>query len=141
MDIQKKVTDCILNLIRTDELIELFLKQDSEYLVSNLIEINRLICGGGEKMKQTMKAACACAKEVAEKLPENKREGYRQKLTSAIIFKDYDRFCQILLQLSNYSETTFDFAYNLFEDFDGNKDIAYAFVNALTKKKDSENKN
>ena len=87
-------------------------------------------------MKQTMKKAYACAKEVAKKLPENKRESYKQKLTSAIVFKDYDRYCQILLQLSNYADMPFDFAYSLFEDFEENKDIAYTFVNALTKKKE-----
>ncbi|MDO4943555.1 MAG: type I CRISPR-associated protein Cas8a1/Csx8, partial [Lachnospiraceae bacterium] len=140
INIQKKVMDCILNLIRTDELIELFLKRDSEYLVSQFIKINQLICGGGEGMKQSMRVAYACAKEVAKKLPENKRESYRQKLTSAIVFKDYDRCCLILLQLSNYSDVKFDFAYSLFEDFEANKDIAYTFINALTKDKSNEGK-
>ncbi len=135
INIQEEVLICILNLVRTDKLIELLLKRNSEYLVSQFIRINQLICGGGENMKQSMKVAYACAKEVAERLPENKRESYRQKLTSAIVFKDYDRYCQILLQLSNYLNVTFDFAYNLFEDFEANKDIAYTFVNALTKKK------
>ena len=86
-------------------------------------------------MNKSMKVAYACAKEVVKKLPENKRESYRQKLTSAIVFKDYDRCCQILLQLSNYSEVTFDFAYSLFEDFEANKDVVYTFINALTKDK------
>jgi len=52
------------------------------------------------------------------------------------VFKDYDRCCQILLQLSNYSGVTFDFVYNLFEDFDKNKDVIYTFINALTSKKE-----
>ena len=141
IDIQREVMDCILNLSRTDTLIELFLKEDrekrNEYIVSLFIKINQLICGGGETMNQAMKGAYACAKEVASKLPENKLEGYRQKLTSAIVFKDYDRCCQILLQLSNYSDVTFDFAYSLFEDFDNNKDVAYTFINALTKKREN----
>ena len=89
-------------------------------------------------MRQSMKVAYACAKEVAKKLPENKRESYRQKLTSAIVFKDYDRCCQILLQLSNYSDVSFDFAFDLFENFEENKDIAYTFINALTKKKEDK---
>ena len=141
MDIQKEVINCILNGARTDGLIEFFLKKDKEkkeeYLISLFIKINQLICRGGETMNQSMKGAYACAKEVANVLPENKLEGYRQKLTSTIVFKDYDRFCQILLQLSNYSEVTFDFAYSLFEDFESNKDIAYTFINALTKKKEN----
>lgn len=138
LDIQKEVIKCILNLTRTDYLIELFLKQNSEYLVSLLIDVNWLICGGGEEMKKSMNVAYGCAKAVAENLPENKRESYRQKLTSAIIFRDYDRFCQILLQLSNYTEISFDFAYDLFEDFENNKDTAYTFVNALTKKREKK---
>ena len=143
LDVQKKVTECILNLVRTDELIEFFLKRDmrrdiqsdSEYLVSLLIRVNILICGGGE-MNQAMRGAYACAKEVVSTIPENKCNAYRQKLTSAVVFKDYDRCCQILLQLSNYSGVTFDFVYNLFEDFDKNKDVIYTFINALTSKKE-----
>lgn len=140
MNIQKEVMNCILNLVRTDVLIELFLKQNSEYLVSLFIKVNRLICEGGEEVNRLMKKAYLCAKEVAESLPENKVKSYRQKLTSTIVFKDYDRFCQILLQLSNYtsnySDVKFDFVYDLFENFESNKDVAYTFINALTKKKE-----
>ena len=139
LNVQKEVMSCILNLTRTDYLIEFFLKQNSEYIVSKLIEINQLICGGGMEMNQSMKGAYACAKEVVKKIPENKRESYRQKLTSTIVFKDYDRFCQILLQLSNYSEVNFDFAFSLYEDFEANKDVAYTFINALTTKTKPEN--
>ncbi len=133
IDIQKKVIHCVLNLILTDELIELSLKQknDNGYLVSQLIIINQLIRKGGETMKKKMSCAYACAKEVVAKIPENKTNSYRQRLTSAIVFKDYDRVCQVLLQLSNYSNVSFNFAYDLYEDFDNNKDIAYTFINAL----------
>lgn len=141
LNVQEKVTDCILNLVRTDELIEICLKRKLEYMVSLLIKLNYLICGGGESLKQSMKVAYACAKEVVKKLPENKRESYRQKLISSIVFKDYDRYCQVLLQLSNYSDVSFDFAFDLFEDFEKNKDVAYTFINALTKKKDNETAN
>ena len=144
-DVQRKVTECILNMARTDELIEFFLKQamrrdekkDNEYLISLFIQMNTLICGGGEELKQSMRKAYSSAKRVAGKLPENKRGSYRQKLTSAVIFKDYDRCCQILLQLSNYTDIDFDFVYDLFEDFEKNKDIVYTFINALTTKKEN----
>ena len=53
-------------------------------------------------------------------------------------FEDYDRFCDILLNLSNYADEPFDFAYDLFEDFEKNMDIAYAFVNALGKAPDKK---
>lgn len=149
ISIENEVMDSILNLVRTDEVIELMLKQNretmrnnSEYIVSLLIHINRLICGGGKEMEQNMKVAYACAKEVAKKLPDNKRESYRQKLTSAIVFKDYDRYCQVLLQLSNYADVDFSFAYDLFANFEENKDVAYTFINALTMRKiDSETAN
>ena len=147
LDVQKKVTECILNLVRTDELIEFFLKQDmrrdvkysSEYLVSLFIRINNLICKGGEKLNRSMRGAYACAKAVVKAIPDNKRISYRQKLTSAVVFKDYDRCCHILLQLSNYSGVTFDFVYDVFEDFEKNKDVIYTFINALTANNIEEN--
>lgn len=163
INIQKKVTDAIINMIVLDDIIELFLKEDSKfdsitgaknrysYLIMRLIEINEMIRTniernyekeskiiGGEDMKQSMKVSYACAKQVVETFEKrnqlNKISSYRTKLTSAIVFKDYDRFCDILIQLANYSDVQFDFAYPLFEDFEKNKDLAYGFVNALTKK-------
>lgn len=89
-------------------------------------------------MKDRLKGAYKNAKQVAEVLEINKLDSYKQKLTSSIIFKDYDRVCQILLQLSNYSGVEFGFVYDLFDDFEENKDLAYTFINALSKK--SENK-
>ena len=86
-------------------------------------------------MNQAMRGAYACAKAVVSAIPD-KYKAYRQKLTSAVVFKDYDRCCQILLQLSNYSGVTFDFVYDLFEDFEKNKDVIYTFINALTSKKE-----
>lgn len=136
INVQKKVLECILNHLRTDELIELFLKKrEREYVVSKLIYLNKLIQGGGIELEKRTKMAYGCAKEVAKRLPENKLSTYKQKLTSAIVFHDYDRVCEILLQLSNYAEVSFDFAYDLFENFEANKDIAYSFINALSNKK------
>ena len=84
-------------------------------------------------MKDRLKGAFKNAKQVAEVLEINKLDSYRQKWTSSIIFKDYDRVCQILLQLSNYSGVEFSFVYDLFDDFEANKDLAYTFINALSK--------
>jgi len=135
INVQRKVTDCILNLIFVDELIELFLKAKSDwsYVIKSLIEINILIRGGEEDMTKGMQGAYACARKVSEKIPNNKIDSYRQKLTSAIVFKDYDRVCQILLQLSNYADIPFDFALQLFENFEEHKEIAYTFINTLRK--------
>ena len=135
-NIQKEVMNNILNNIFLDELIELFLKDGRSYVVSQLIKINMLI-RGESKMKTKLKGAFACAKQVANAIEPNKINSYRQKLTSSIIFKDYDRACQILLQLSNYSGIEFGFVYDLFDDFENNKDLAYTFINALSK--DSKN--
>ena len=152
LNIQKMVTNCILNLLLTDEIIDLFLKQndgrDYRRLIDQLIQINLLIRKGGEEMTNLMKHrimnAKECGQNVAHEMVKNKSvnkiKTYQQKLTSAIVFKDYDRVCQILLQLSNYSEIPFDFAYALFEDFEGNKDIAYTFINALRLESDSDKK-
>lgn len=138
INIQKKVTESILNNILVDELIELFLKvKNKDYLVSQLININTLIRGDKE-MKERLKGAFACAKQVANVIPDNKIETYRQKLTSSIIFKDYDRVCQILLQLSNYSNVEFGFVYDLYDNFEENKDLAYTFINALGKSKEDK---
>ncbi|NFG61526.1 type I CRISPR-associated protein Cas8a1/Csx8 [Clostridium sp. CMCC3677] len=134
INFEKEVTDKILNNIKLDSLIEMLLKSQSNYsyTVKTLIEINTLIYGG-EKMDKQMKSAYASAKRVMAEIPENKVNSYKQKLISSITFKDYERFCEVLLQLSSYSGVIFDFAYDLFADFEENKNIAYTFINALNK--------
>lgn len=142
IDIKREALNCILNEVCTDRLIELLLKSDRNYYftISKLIEINYKIKGlheeGGDKV---MKAKIYHTKECAEKIVKkmlvsksaNKVKTYRQKLTSAIVAEDYERFCDILLQLSAYSDISIPFAYDLFEDFEKNKDVAYTFVAAL----------
>jgi len=134
IDFEKEVTNRILNNIKLDSLIETLLKAKSNYSynIRTLIDINTLIYGGN-KMDDKMKSAYASAKRVIGKMEENKVNSYKQKLISAITFKDYERFCEILLQLSSYSGIVFGFAYDLFENFEENKNIAYTFVNALNK--------
>lgn len=135
INVQKEVTYSILNNVLLDNLIELFLKKKRDFVVAQLIKINGLI-RGDKDMKQKLKGAFACAKQVAKVIESNKIDSYRQKLISSIIFKDYDRVCQILLQLSNYSGIEFGFVYDLFDDFEDNKDLAYTFINALSKNTD-----
>lgn len=141
LDVYREVTDAIVNLVLLDDLIDYFLKNNGEgrytYLISQLIRLNVQIKGDRE-MDKGMKAAYACARRVVEKkngtsyqVPDNKLDAYCKKLTSALTFEDYDRFCKILLNLANYADVSFDFAYDLFEDFDKNKELAYTFVNAL----------
>lgn len=140
INVQEKVTESILNNVLLDELIEIFLKEKNKgYLVSQLIKINVLI-RRDNTMKDRLKGAFACAKQVSQAIETNKLESYKQKLTSSIIFKDYDRVCQILLQLSNYSGIEFGFVYDLYDDFEENKDLAYTFINALSKKDGNNNR-
>ena len=143
IDIYKKVMECILNNTLLDDVIDLLLKEKKNYYtVYQLININDLIRGEKIMDDKIRKIIHACANEVRNKIPENKLESYRQKLTSSIIFKDYDRVCQILLQLSGYSDVYFSFADELFMDFEKNKDIAYTVINALGKSnKFNENTN
>ena len=143
IDIYKKVMECILNNTLLDDVIDLLLKEKKNYYtVYQLININDLIRGEKIMDDKIRKIIHACANEVRNKIPENKLESYRQKLTSSIIFKDYDRVCQILLKLSGYSDVYFSFADELFMDFEKNKDIAYTFINALGKSnKINENTN
>ena len=143
---QDKLIDNILNNLVIDELIELLLKEDIKVynygnVISRLIEINIKIKGVKE-LTSDMKSAYGCAKRVSEKFVKenksNKIKSYRQKLISSIIFEDYSRVCDILLQLSAYSDINFDFAYCLFEDFEKNKDVAYTFINALETEKNKQ---
>ncbi len=145
INIQEEVLMHILNNILLDELIEMAIKDKQDktkdknkisYVIQNLIEINVKIKGGNQ-MTQDMKAAYACAKEVVKKFEGqnqvNKIDTYRQKLISAVVFHDYDRACQIFLQLSNYSGVSFGFTYSLFENFEEHKELAYTFINAMEK--------
>lgn len=134
LNIEKEVTNRILNNLKLDSIIEMLFKAKKElnytFNITTLIKINILIYGG-DTMDNKMKAAYACAKQVQSSIPKNKVNSYKQKLISSITLRDYERFSEILLQLSSYSGVVFTFAYDLFEDFDKNKNIAYTFVNAL----------
>lgn len=136
LDLFQKVTDAIVNMVLLDDVIDYLLRNNKEgsytYVISQLIRLNILI-KGDKSMEHATKIAYACAKAVTKKIPDNKLNSFRQKLTSALTFEDYDRFNMVLLNLANYAEETFDFAYDLFEDFEGHKELAYTFVNALRK--------
>lgn len=151
VNIQKQVTDAIINQKLLDELIEILLKEDyrekgNYYFINlELIIINRKIRrlindeSGGDDMDQKMKRILGVASEVLKSIPENKVKSYRSKLISSLVFKDYNRYCEILLNLADYSGVNMYFAYDLFEDFEKNKDLAFAFANALTQNKSRNN--
>lgn len=133
VDIQKEVTNSILNKIHLDSLIETIFKshrQDS-FLNSYLIKINHLIYTGGEYMGEREKEIIEIAKKVNGGIAPNKVSSYKQKLVSAISLKDYDRVQVVLIQLSAYSNVKMDFLVDLFSDFQKNKNLAYTFINSL----------
>ena len=138
---EPEIVNRILNGIRMDSIIELLFKSKNNhsYNIKTLITINNLIYEGGSEMTKKMKSAYASAKRVSEKLEDNKLNSYKQKLISAVTFKNKDRFCEILLQLSSFSGVVFDFAYDLFDDFENNKNLAYTFINSLNKEGNKEN--
>ena len=119
-------------------------EEGNSYVISKLLKVNVEIKKGDEKMKNTMKAAFACAKQIVDKkdgntprVSDTKLKSYCTKLINAIILDDYDQFQKILINLSNYAEVPCGFAYDLFEDFEGNKEIAYTFVNSLNRYKNN----
>ena len=148
INILNEVFDAVVNLTLLDNLINKLLKDSREggnsYVISKLLKVNVEIKKGDEKMKNTMKAAFACAKQIVDKkdgnkprVSDTKLKSYCTKLINAIILDDYDQFQKILINLSNYAEVPCGFAYDLFEDFEGNKEIAYTFVNSLNRYKNN----
>ncbi|MGL5069562.1 MAG: type I CRISPR-associated protein Cas8a1/Csx8 [Sarcina sp.] len=137
---EKEIVEAILNKRKLDSIIEMLLKSVNNYSynIKSLIEVNKLIYGGDSEMDSKMKGAYASGKAVVKALEENKLNSYKQKLISAVTFNDKNRFCEILLQLSSYSGVVFNFAYDLFEDFEENKNLAYTFINALSKEKNKD---
>ena len=132
INILNEVFDAVVNFTLLDNLI------------NKLLKVNVEIKKGDEKMKNTMKAAFACAKQIVDKkdgnkprVSDTKLKSYCTKLINAIILDDYDQFQKILINLSNYAEVPCGFAYDLFEDFEGNKEIAYTFVNSLNRYKNN----
>ena len=148
INILNEVFDAVVNFSLLYNLINKLLKDSREggnsYAISKLLKVNVEIKKGDEKMKNTMKAAFACAKQIVDKkdgnkprVSDTKLKSYCTKLINAIILDDYDQFQKILINLSNYAEVPCGFAYDLFEDFEGNKEIAYTFVNSLNRYKNN----
>lgn len=148
INILNEVFDAVVNFTLLDNLINRLLKDSRDgrnsYVISKLLEVNVEIKKGDEKMKNTMKAAFICAKQIVDKkdgnkprVSDTKLKSYCTKLVNAIILDDYDQFQKILINLSNYAEVPCGFAYDLFEDFEGNKEIAYTFVNSLNRYKNN----
>lgn len=145
INIMEEVTNKILNLVVLDELI-IFLfnlneRDDRNYgsLIAQLTKINQIIyeqkyfAGGDRGMDY--KFAYLSARDIKnhfrKRKIEHKLDSYRSKLISALSANDKDRFFDIMLQLSSYSQTPINFMHELFKDFEKNKNVAYDFVNQL----------
>ncbi len=155
IDIQDKVIDAVLNLTNVIDIIQMLLKDDTSnrerkygFIIDQLIKVNVMITGGID-MYQDKEKAINSAKGCAFRIIQNdlmkandgsKIKTYRTKLASALAFKDYRKFYDILMQLANYLSIEINFAYNLFLDFEKNEYIAYAFVNGLGASGNNENK-
>lgn len=144
LNVQEEVLDCCINQMSLDSLIEQLLKlkerEQIGYLQVVIGQLIRLNVEWSDQMDKENKRrniyiAKDYAKQTVEKLrrekKENKIRAYRQKLISAITFHDYDRVNEILLQLSDYAKISYPFVYCLFEDGEENKEVAFAFANAL----------
>ncbi len=143
LNLMETVTHHVVELLKLDSIIELLLKNDAKnnsrsnaYSIAQLIKINQHLYRGDIDMEKIRaKAARAAAKDVVAEMKKrdskNKITSYRHKLIANLVAHNYDRFNEVLLQLSSYSQVPFGFAYDLFEDFEANKNIAYTFVNTL----------
>ena len=151
IDLEKEVINGILNLTNLDNLILKLLKHDRG--IGGMIKVNRLIYKtiidmedlgklkqrniyknelGGKEMSKNYKNAVGCGIAVKKSIKDkNKIRSYKNKLITAISFKDYNQFNLILMKLSDYSGVGFAFAIDLFKDFEGNINLAYSFINAL----------
>ena len=154
INVMQEVTDSILNELSLDDLIERLMKVEYDtdsttpetYCLSRLIYINKIIYekreGNMEKTPE-FKGSSAAASQVVQYFitnrQENKIKGYQQRLANTLISKDYERFIEIMLQLSSYTEVPFTFMHKLIQDFESNKNLAYNFINSLiisSKRKD-----
>jgi CRISPR-associated protein Cst1 len=143
INIERIVTDSILNFLKLDELIENLFKAyyDYNFLISHLIKINQyvyqLVFEGGDEMTGNQKKVYGAAMEIKQILKgkENKLRAYEQRLISSLTLKDYSKVQELLLHLSAFSQVRMDFLLDIFEDFEKNKNLVYTFINVLGEKK------
>lgn len=152
ISIRQEVENAVINQLLLDRLIDLLLRNDSvqsknayAYLIDQLIYVN-LLNKGDEKMRYVyIKKAKDDAHKVTEKLislpnGQNKLKSYRVKLGNAVKFKDERNYFDIMIQLANYTDVYLESMDKLLEDFNENKEIAYAFINALGEYSKEESK-
>ena len=115
------------------------------YCLNRLIYINELIYKNMEDNMEKSAELIGSSISAAEVTryfiangQENKIKTYQQRLANTLISKDYNRFIEIMLQLSSYTQVPFIFMHKLIEDFESNKNLAYNFINSLIIKSNSK---
>lgn len=97
-----------------------------------------------ERREKNKKSAISTAMTIRGKMESsnrsNKLSSYRHQLIGALVGNNYERFIEIMLQLSSYTETPLSFLNDLIQNFEENKNLAYIFVNTLNDYKYEENK-
>lgn len=152
--IMDSVTESVVNMTTLDALINLLIKNEKGFLTAQLIKINSIIYEAVYSKEGKMsyfgsyKNVQSCAHkvkiEMRKKNSNNKLNSYRYKLISAIVANDNERFIEVMLQLSSYTEIAFPFLHEIIVDWDSNKNLAYDFTNSLNdftfEKENNENK-
>lgn len=142
LNIMNEVTDRILNLLVLDDIINYLLKMKGQgFVLSQLIRINKIFYKSKflkeEDMSDNIKyyyvrdSVNKVKNSLKSSKIENKIDSYRTRLISSLVANDYDRFIEIMLQLSSYTQVSFKFLHDLIVDFEENKNLAYDFVNQL----------
>ena len=138
------VVDGIVNNHTLDSLIETCIKYEQYYTAKQCISINVMIYQEDKQMGNTltpeMSSAYACAMQVRSNIKkkisynyENKIKTYQIKLSANLQNNDQKGFFDNLLSLSIYSGVNMTFVYDLYKDFEANRNLAYTFVNTLGK--------
>lgn len=150
VDIKEIAYDSIINSINLDRIIcVLFknMKKEKEKLtmpspyIKNLIYINLIIKERYDNMEEKIKKVKISAYHVTQNMKnKNQINGFKQKLISAMTYDDKDAVLKILTKLASASNTNLYFIYDVIADYDNNKDLVYAFINALNCDSNNENK-
>lgn len=162
LNVREEVYNRCLNNVSLDSLIEYMLKiyydkkviekhQQStvRYQTGLLIDIDEYWKGDllmdkenllMDKIDSAKKMGYIVSKELIKEKKGNKISSYKQKIIGALVAHDYDRVNEVILSLAAYVGMEFNFAYALFEDPEENKNIAFAFANALNGKDDKKDK-
>lgn len=113
------------------------------YVVDKLININLNWKGLDKMLEQYIEMAKTegdrTVIELKKMRAENKVMSYKHKLLSALAAHDYDRLTDIILKLSASSKISYGFLYKFIANPEENRELAVAFINALSLYNEKEN--